>query len=254
MRISRINTNYGNDVGTWPPMTILTNIDPTARFVITPYTGVNGGLIPYGYTPAASNRAFIFGNEVTDKKMIRILQMYEYSCFSDDWMRYRFGIEGIHYKWSGEPLKSAMVFTPLEKIPKKYAGTVDMGQFGNTNFIINSGASLNYEPTYLQWYDYYYARYTQSDLLLRPYKLYDRSTMPNEVYEKFTKLYQETSAQVFAVRNDFEARTRRGEIADINTEWTQYLDQLYAAGLEDWIEIWNSDEIITYEELVTPAK
>ncbi len=253
MRISRINTNYGNDVGTWPPMTILNNIDSSARFVITPYMGENGGLIPYGYTPAASNRAFVFGGEVSDAKMARILQLYEYTCFSDDWMRYRYGIEGVHYKWSGEPFQSALVFTPLDKIPKKYAGTVDMGQFGNTNFHIGTGATMNYEPTYLQWYDYYYDRFTQSDLLLRPYKLYDRSTMPNDTYEEFRLLYTETSPQVFAVRKDFEARTGKGEISNINTEWSQYLDQLYAAGLEDWIEIWNSDDIMTYEELVTPG-
>jgi hypothetical protein len=252
MRISRINTNYGNDVGTWPPLTILENIDPQARFVITPYMGENGGLIPYGYTPAQSNRAFIFGADVSDKKMARILQLYEYSCFGEDWMRYRFGIEGVHYKWSGEPYKSAMIFTPLDKIPKKYAGSVDMGQFGNTNFHIATGAVMNYEPTFLQWMEYYHSRYTYDEILLRPYKLYDYSTMPIEVYEEFQKLYQETGSQIFAVRNDFTNRVMKGGVANINAEWSQYLEQLYSAGLEDWIEIWNSDRIITYSDLVNP--
>jgi len=252
MRISRINTNYGNDVGTWPPMSILENIDSKARFVITSPMGENGGLITYGYTPAQSNRAFIFGIDVTDAKLERILQLYEYSCFGEDWFKYRFGIENVHYKWSGEPFKSAMIMTPLDKIPKKYKGTVDMGQFGNTNFHVDSDISMNYEPTWVQFAEYFYSRYTFDEIFLRPYKLYDRSTMPLEVYEEFRLLYQATSAQVFAVRNDLEGRMNRGEIANMDAEWSQYIDQLYAAGLEDWIKIWNRDDIKTYSELVNP--
>jgi hypothetical protein len=81
---------------------------------------------------------------------------------------------------------------------------------------------------------------------IRPDKYYARFMMPEDKYEDFKKLKDETQLQIDAVRNDFMNRLFSGQIAKIDTEWEQYIQQLYAAGLEEWVKIWNSDDVKEY--------
>ena len=50
-------------------------------------------------------------------------------------------------------------------------------------------------------------------------------------------------SQITPIVNDFKSRALKGEIANFNTEWSQYIDQLYSAGLQKLIdEIFNNPE------------
>ena len=75
----------------------------------------------------------------------------------------------------------------------------------------------------------------------------DPLTMPADKYEEFRDLRDQTNSQIAAVHNDFLKRVWSGQIVNIDSEWEQYIDQIYAAGLSDWAEFWSSDEIKTFD-------
>jgi putative aldouronate transport system substrate-binding protein len=247
-----MNTNnYTPTYNDSPPGSIHDK-DKTARFVLTQVPGEKGKLRPYWVFNWSEGEHYPFGVTCDDKKMVRILQMINYAYFGENWLRYKWGIEGVHYKWSGEPFNSQLMFTDPEKIPVKYRGTGTsiFGQFGNVNFIPDLKVYFDYNPYTIQFYDYYGKHYP-SGLLddrfwIRPDKYYARFMMPEDKYEDFKKLKDETQLQIDAVRNDFMNRLFSGQIANIDTEWEQYIQQLYAAGLEEWMKIWNSDDVKEY--------
>ena len=71
--------------------------------------------------------------------------------------------------------------------------------------------------------------------------------MTAEQFDTFKELRDTTNDQITAVRNDFNKKVNEGQIANLNAEWSTYIEQLYANGLEDWVEFWNDDNIKTYQ-------
>ena len=114
---------------TYPPQNILLNTDENARFVMGPiFRGPDGTLVdmtydidPYG---TGTYRIQMIGAQVDDAKLERIFAILQYTTFHSEeiWYRYKYGIEGIHYKWSGEPYVSAMIATPTAELPPEYQG------------------------------------------------------------------------------------------------------------------------------------
>jgi len=243
-----LGLGYG-DGEQWPPANILDNTDKDATFVITPCPG-NGQYLPYDPFNWSGYNYNV--GDISDAKLIRLFQLLEYSYFGEDWLRYKWGIEGIHYKWYGEPFKSPVIFTEKENIPAKYAGkgTKMFGQFGNANFIKDIKVVYNFDAHCVQFIDYWekHGGWYNEKLWLRPHKFYNPFTMPADKYEEFKKLREETIDQISAVHNDFAGRVWGGQVANINAEWEQYIDQIYAAGLSKWVEIWNSKDVATFKE------
>jgi putative aldouronate transport system substrate-binding protein len=246
-RVLGLGYSDGNE---WPPANILNNVDPNATFVITPVPGENGNFRPH-QAFNWSTMMYLVGN-VSDEKLARIFQMIEYAYFGEDWMRYKWGIEGVHYQWSGESMNSPIIFTDPEKIPPKYAGkgTTAFGQFGNLNFIDNINVYFNFDAFYIQFIEYW-NQYSPDgwfgdSLWILPDKLYSQYTMPADKYEEFTELRNETNSQINTVHSEFTKRVWGGQISNIDSEWEQYIDQIYAAGLSEWVKFWNSDDIKTY--------
>jgi putative aldouronate transport system substrate-binding protein len=246
-RVLGLGYSDGNE---WPPANILNNVDPNATFVITPVPGENGNFRPH-QAFNWSAMMYLVGN-VSDEKLARIFQMIEYAYFGEDWMRYKWGIEGVHYQWSGESMNSPIIFTDPEKIPPKYAGkgTTAFGQFGNLNFIDNINVYFNFDAFYIQFIEYW-NQYSPDgwfgdSLWILPDKLYSQYTMPADKYEEFTELRNETNSQINTVHSEFTKRVWGGQISNIDSEWEQYIDQIYAAGLSEWVKFWNSDDIKTY--------
>ena len=244
-----LGLGYGGDGELFPPASILNSIDPDATFVITPAPGEKGKYVPYAPFNWLSEH-YTVGN-LSDEKLIRLFQMLEYSYFGEDWLRYKFGIENIHYTWYGEPLKSPIILTAADKIPAKYAGTGTpiFGQFGNINFIKDLSTYFGFDAFLMQWVDYWedHGGYFDDHLWIRPDKFYNEATMTAEQFDTFKELRDTTNDQITAVRNDFNKKVNEGQIANLNAEWSTYIEQLYANGLEDWVEFWNDDNIKTYQ-------
>jgi hypothetical protein len=245
-----LGLGYGGDGDNYPPASILLNVDPDATFVITPAPGERGKYVPFSPFSWFTEH-YTIGN-IPDEKLIRIFQLIEYSYFGENWMRYKFGIENIHYKWYGEPFKSPIIVTDPEKIPAKYAGTGTnvFGQFGNINFIKDLAPYFSYDAFLMQWVPYWedHGGYFNDELLwIRPDKFYNEATMTAEQYDRYKEIYDETNPQITAVRNDFTKKINEGQVADLHAEWVLYIEQLYANGLDQWVEFWNDDNVKTYQ-------
>ena len=71
--------------------------------------------------------------------------------------------------------------------------------------------------------------------------------MPDELFDEFKTLRDETSSSINTVHSDFRKKAFAGQISNFDAEWTQYIEQIYAAGLQQWVDIWNRDEVKTYD-------
>ncbi len=234
-----------------PPLSIL-ETEPDAKFVITPTPGV-GKFRPYWTFNWSEGYTHPVGINVDDTKLIRLMQLLEYAYFGDNWLRYKWGIEGIHYKWAGEAFNSPLIKTDPNIIPVKYAGkgTNVFGQFGNISFVTDDKVYNDYDAFTIQMVDYFdqYSEggWKSNKLWIRPGKYFSNFTMPSSLFEKFKTLRTETNAEISAVHSDFSKRVWGGQIANMDTEWEQYIEQIYAAGLNLWVKIWNDDQIKTFD-------
>jgi spore germination protein KA len=66
--------------------------------------------------------------------------------------------------------------------------------------------------------------------------------MGEDLYNAYIEDYAEVSGSINAAISDFANRSWRGEISDMSSEWVQYINQLYSAGLEDIIKKYYNNE------------
>jgi putative aldouronate transport system substrate-binding protein len=233
-----------------PPQSLWLNGFEDATFVCMPVLKGPGevwGNRRYGLDAFADGkwRTYNVSKAVSDGELQRILTMWNdrYSDPYDEWnVKVWIGIEGVHFKWEGEPWKSAMMTTEADKVPPQYR----RGGFWGGSFL---GETLYYghEAAF-----YYYTFAEENDWVkkycIEPHKYINKLNMGAELYEEYVKEYAEYSGSINAAVSDFANRVWRGEIADLNTEWQQYIDQLYAAGLEIIIDkYYNNDAFPQYQ-------
>ncbi|HBN83138.1 MAG TPA: hypothetical protein DDZ89_04780 [Clostridiales bacterium] len=222
--------------------------DPDATFVIFPgFTGPAGygGNTRYSPTPYRGGGwgTWKIGKEVTDDKLARILQMMEYTHFDKDaYLRYWYGIEGIHYKWLGEPGKSSILSTPADQLPAEYASGAPVNIFASNKFLMDMSIWSLFSSYYYTWH-FYQEENGWGKYDVEPYKYVDRMYFTQELYEKYDKTNQEVKDSLSAVRSEFWNNAHEGQIAEIHNEWSSYLERLYSNGLDKLVEIFNSDEM-----------
>ena len=88
----------------------------------------------------------------------------------------------------------------------------------------------------------WYLNYT-----LEPDKLIHRLYMGDELYEEYIDLYNEIGNDIITVASDFRNKAFRGELANINAEWQNYIETLYNAGLKQLVEIFNREDFGLYD-------
>jgi putative aldouronate transport system substrate-binding protein len=240
----------------YPPASIITGVDPNARFIIGKiFNGPDGKAVNMTYSidtfGVGLSRTEMFGAQVEDAKMQRILEILNYILYTDEatYNRYVYGIEGIHWKWAGEPFNSTKIITPNSDLPPEYRAS---------NICVFAGYLLRW-PTaqleinaavndgYWSWPAYAYTYDLFEKYACIPEKYISAVYMGNELYDKHTQLKAELDPQMNPIINDFKNRALNGEIANFNTEWTQYIDQLYAAGLETLIkEVYNLQDFAKF--------
>ena len=72
--------------------------------------------------------------------------------------------------------------------------------------------------------------------------------MDDDMFNEYTTKSKELSSSINTIVREFATRSWNGEIGNIDTEWTQYIDQLYQAGLEELVDkYYNNDKFKTYQ-------
>lgn len=235
----------------YPPQNILLGVDPDARFVLGPmFKGPEGIMVDCTYSidtfGTGLSRVDMIGNQVSDEKLARILAIFQYTIYTSEELfnRYHIGIEGIHWKWAGEPYKSAKITTPQANLDPEYRGhlrtfTGWLMQWPTAQMEIDNALNDGYwsVPAYMYAYDLH------EKYACVPEKYISEIYMGTDLYKKYVELNAEINPQITPIVNDFKSRALKGEIANFNTEWSQYIDQLYSAGLQKLIdEIFNNPE------------
>ena len=64
----------------------------------------------------------------------------------------------------------------------------------------------------------------------------------------YMERYNELIPSINSVVNDFKNRALQGQISNFNSEWVQYIDQLYAAGLGELVnDFYNNPDYKNYD-------
>ncbi len=244
------NVTYVN----YPPASILVNTDKESRFVIGML--LNG---PEGRTNCTYDidvygtgvyRVDYFGGEVSDEKMARILQMLQYTTYEseDNYNKFKFGLEGTHWKWAGEPYMSTMLTTTEADLPEKFRGWPATFSLWVTYSTADKETYDGEKNGYWTFPGYAYATNLYERYACIPEKFISDIYMGQEMGKAYNELNAKLSGQINTVVNDFKNRAIKGEIANFNTEWVQYIDQVYAAGLEELVDkFYNNPEYKKYD-------
>jgi putative aldouronate transport system substrate-binding protein len=239
----------------YPPQNILLTTDEDARFVIGPmFRGPDGKLVDmtYNIDPFGEGkwRVNMVGQQVDDGKLKRILQMMQYTVFSsqDNYNRYKYGIEGIHWKWAGEPYISNMIATPTAELPEEYRGQTNVYSLFVYPSAIEGQIRNATEHGYWSYMAYMHANDLFEKYALNPKKYRSEVYMGTDLWKQFNELNNELNSEINTVVNDFKNRALNGQIADFNTEWSEYIDRLYDAGLKTLVdEIYNNPDFKDYD-------
>ncbi len=240
-----------------PPQSIWLNAgDEDATFVTFPVLAGPQGVEPnhkwgqrrYGLDAFGSGtfRTWNIGADVSDAKLARVLTMWNdgnSAALNDEfWSKVKFGIEGVHYKWTGDAWDSGMITTDATKIPPHYK------KYGGFLGIFRSGPSGIANEPQSQYNKIFYGEEWYKDYCIEPIKYWSATYVPTEMMEKFTEDWNTFGADINAIHADFRDRSWNGQIANINTEWEQYINQLYEAGLEKLVnDYYNNDEFMLYK-------
>ncbi|MBO9596578.1 MAG: ABC transporter substrate-binding protein, partial [Cohnella sp.] len=123
-----------------PPGNLLDK-DPNAKILFTPpQIGPNGQQGAAAYRPVSllGGYDFVIRKDVSDEKLIRILQMFDYMNYDKEGIvMTRYGELGTHFNWEGEPYNSAA-------LPINAANADDKLGLGYYNFAINSRQTMTY--------------------------------------------------------------------------------------------------------------
>lgn len=190
-------------------------------------------------------RTWTVAKTVTDGKLARMLTIwndYKTDPSSEFNEKAFLGIEGVHFKWMGEPWKSARIVTDASKVPPQYRRAGWWNGMFNTDFM-----GFEFEAYYQYVSHFKEERYVEK-YCIEPYKYMNAMYMGTEMYDAYTKDLNEVSDTINTVIADFADRSWNGEIANIDAEWGQYITQLHSAGLEKLIEkYFNNDEFPQYQ-------
>ncbi len=239
-----------------PPQSIWLNTNESATFVTWPALAGPQGLSPnnkwgtrrYNLDAFSSGtyRTWNIGSSVSDEKLARVLTMWNDAnsapLHDEFWSTVLYGIEGVHYKWTGEAWNSGMIRMDTAKIPPEYQRKgLFIGLFRPDPSPIVNEAMAQYNKIFYteEWY---------KDYCIEPEKYLSTAYMPVEMMQKYYEDWDIIGENINAVINDFRSRSWNGQIANINTEWDRYLNQLYEAGLRKLIDdYFNSDQFIFYK-------
>ncbi|HBN82439.1 MAG TPA: hypothetical protein DDZ89_01205 [Clostridiales bacterium] len=238
-----------------PPINILMNSDENARFIVgILFQGPKGNATSATYAidsyGVGKNRVDMFGAQVSDEKMARILQILEYTTYSneDNYLKFKSGLEGVHWRWEGEPYLSNRITTPEADLDPKYRGWPSTFSLWVTFSDADNAVMIAEESGYWDFPKYAYANNLYEKYACIPEKYINAVYMGQELFDKYTETHAELWPAISPIVNDFKNRALKGSVANFNTEWAQYIDQIYAAGLEELIEdFYNNPDYKQYD-------
>ncbi|HBN85806.1 MAG TPA: hypothetical protein DDZ89_18415, partial [Clostridiales bacterium] len=189
-------------------------------------------------------RTYTVGATVSDQKLARVFTIWNDRYTdpdSDFWRTVLYGVEGIHYRWTGEPWKSGMIRKTVEEIPEKQRM---YGSFGGS---FSSEISPVLNEAMSQFYSFFIESKWADQYTIEPYKYINTKTMGYEMIEDYMDLRSEVIEEINILVDDFRNRAWEGSLGNPETEWNQYIEKLYDTGLKDLVnKFYNDSEFEPY--------
>jgi len=232
--------NTANLLGEWaearPPLSILKNV-PESTILMTPgqlsSDGSYGTMI-YNTSPVYNN--FFIRNDVSDEKLKRILQLFDYASLDEEGsMICWWGEEGTHYDI--DPATS----TPVKKENVTANGKIGFGVFAQ--YVRNERIAGWFQDSMFKATGKYTigkdALWTKN--MYKPYKL----DLFNETkLNEYNKTY---GSNIGTIVSEFFANAIIGEI-NVDTEWDAYIKKLNDNGYDKIVEELNKAPL--YADLI----
>ncbi|WP_127584237.1 ABC transporter substrate-binding protein [Paenibacillus koleovorans] len=206
-----------------PPGNLITK-DPNVKILLTPPPiGPNGQQGAAAYTPASdyTSSYLVIKKDVSDEKLIRILQIFDYINFDKEGLvMSRYGKEGTDFQWEGTPYKSAI--TPINEAAKN----PEQAGLGYYNHQLNTIDIMTYttpQDVMKLVNDYFFNKDKGMKLLLRPYKF--------DLFKetKYGDLNTKNGAKLETVRSEYTLQAITGEI-NIDSTWNSYVEKWRSNG------------------------
>jgi putative aldouronate transport system substrate-binding protein len=198
---------------------MLYNNDPDAKVTIFPAvtgpTGLSGA--SYYYPNITGQGCVLFGADTTDEEVIRIMQMKESFTYIDEYIKGRYGEEGVQYTINEE---GTLVMSPeWDFVMQRSYG---VGQFYALQPQSIADASVVLTPQDI----------ATNELALQSNKVYSGRNFyaprPNEAENTY-------GADVATIVNEYYANAIMGKV-DVDATWDDYVSRVNAAGLTDIIK------------------
>lgn len=223
-----------NKIGYWPnqyqyfnplyidrqPFMVLNN-QPEAKILVTPpeigdsgQKGTNRNWNFFRYT-------FYVGKDVSDEKLIRILQIFDYMNFDKEGRVWTvFGQEGIDFTWDGTPLESsAKIMNVGSGGVSKNVTPYNGGYITTKDHLVFNQDKLTkafYDEAALRW---------NAEYGILPH----RADPLNQT--DLEKIFAEVGAGLHTLRMEFMFNVITGAI-DVDKEWDNYVGNMNQAGMD----------------------
>ncbi|MGG1555573.1 ABC transporter substrate-binding protein [Paenibacillus ferrarius] len=196
--------------------------DPNAKFLFTPPPiGPKGQQGSAAYTPVDGlGYAMVIKKDVSDEKLARILQIFDYlNLDKDGLMLSAFGEEGKDYSWEAEPYKSAVIPKQTAEADREKDGIGYYNlpiQLGNVNAYYSNAATSNLTGLY-------FGAEAGRKIAYRPFKWdYFNQTKYNELNTKY-------AAKLKTITDEFLFKAITGEL-NVDSAWDAYVKNWRSSG------------------------
>lgn len=231
-------TNYASrddDNLNRPPVNLVTveEAQQGVNIVVSPGpTGADGqrGASAYRQLTSMYGYQVYIGSQVDDTKLIRIMQILDWMYYGtdEDWVTMRYGKEGVHYDWVGEPMASQAKKRQPEDIPDGYP---QQGSWftGYPPVYTKTRATFLFHEKYVDFLNNYLWTPKGEAIAMRKYKtdIFNETDLV-EVNRRYGETLQ-------TMTDEFETLAITGEI-DVEAEWDAYVRKWMESGGEEYLE------------------
>ncbi|WP_127580115.1 ABC transporter substrate-binding protein [Paenibacillus koleovorans] len=191
--------------------------DPNVKILITPpQIGPNGKQGAPAYRPVSllGGYDFVIRKDVSDEKLSRILQVFDYINFDKEGLiMSSFGEVGTHFNWEGEPYKSAA-------LPINNSNADDKFGLRYYNHAITTREMMTYttpQDVMKLVNDYFFNKNEGMKLMIQPYKfdLFKQT--------KYNELLAKNGEKLNTIANEYLFKAIVGEVK-VDDTWNAYVD------------------------------
>ncbi len=231
-------TNYASrddDNLNRPPVNLAT-LDDVAngvQLVISPGpTGPRGTRGESYYRQVTSMQGYqvYIGSQVDDRKLAKIMAILDWMYYGsdEDWVTMRYGKEGVHFDWVGEPFASQAKGRQPEDIPEGYP---KQGSWftGYPPVYTKTRCIYLFHEKYYDFLTNYLWTPKGDAIAMRKYK----DDIFNET--NLVEVNKRVGETLQTMTDEFETRAIIGEI-DIEAEWDSYVQKWLNAGGREYLE------------------